>query len=188
MSSALVAMTTIAFVVALATAIPPSTRPVNIPPALPVGCRRDDGTVVVGLFPGGTKQTGCEYCECDRYGHVTCMQADCAAPRCVDPQKGECCSTCPNGKGSRLWVWIGARMIMHIIIAYTHKQVLPCTCTHTYTHIRARTHAQARTYACTSTHARAHTRTRARTHTHTHTHRKNTTDETMTSLYLISIL
>ena len=117
MSSARVLTTMIAFMVALATALPPSTRPVNIPPALPIGCRRDDGTVLVGLFPGGTKQDGCDYCHCNGYGQVTCKRADCAPPRCVDPQKGECCSTCPNGKGSRLWECIGARMIMHIIIA-----------------------------------------------------------------------
>ena len=117
MSSALVVTTMIAFVVPSATALPPSTRPVNVPPPLSVECRRYDGTVVDGLFPGETKHKGCEYCHCDEYGQVTCAYMDCAPPRCVDPQRGECCSTCPNGKGSRLWVWIGARMIMHIIIA-----------------------------------------------------------------------
>ena len=52
MSFALVVTTLIALLVALATAIPPSTRPVNIPPALPVGCRRDDGTVGGGFVSG----------------------------------------------------------------------------------------------------------------------------------------
>ena len=170
MPSALVVTTMIAIVVTLATAIPPSTRPVNIPPALPVECRRYDGTLVEGLVPGGTRDKGCEFCECDEDGQAMCAYADCMAPQCADPQKGECCSTCPNGKGSRLWVWIGARMNMHIIIAYTHKQVPTCTCTHTHTHTR--------------THAHKHTHARTQTHTHT----ENTMDETIISLSFISIL
>ena len=75
---------------------PPETFPP--PTTIPPGCTRYDGTEVEDLLPGDSRQLGCEYCECDWEGLAVCYYADCIMPRCVDPEQGECCSTCPNGK------------------------------------------------------------------------------------------
>ena len=78
-----------------------TTTPTTVPP----GCRLEDGTEVEGLLPGDSRQTGCEYCECDQQGLVICAYGDCIMPPCVDPVKGDCCSTCPNGKTTPAVSW-----------------------------------------------------------------------------------
>ena len=79
------------------TSDPPFETPPT-PTTVPPGCRRDDGTVVEGMLPGDSRETGCEFCQCDQQGLVICAYADCIMPPCVDPLKEDCCSTCPNGK------------------------------------------------------------------------------------------
>ena len=164
--------TTITFMVALATAIPPPPPPMSEPPPPistppPPRCRLEDGSEVEGLVPGGTVFRGCDFCECSWDGsEARCYLIHCEPPRCADPEEGECCPTCPNGKGSNSLV-PGTEYG-----GYTHTNMCPRAHANTSTQAHSRSpHSHVRTHTHTHIHTyTTHMSARARAHTHTHTH------------------
>ena len=92
--------------IALETLPPPTTPPMWISSTSPAPCLWE-GSQVEGLTPGSRVHANCMYYECDELGMVMAYPDECGMGplMCVDSEPGECCPTCPNGKGLEHRAW-----------------------------------------------------------------------------------